>query len=166
MIKKIICVGVVIVMLVALVMLVAIATYEPAPEKKGDFYTLQEAYDQGLITLDDLKSIAYYQNGGSEDESFVPIPKTPEVLSEKTEKAIKETRAYDARNQSQLPHKDATPDKVNVKHYYGTYNNCVAVMITDMYAAYDASLWKITVEGVLFCYADGNRILIWKEKQN
>ena len=30
----------------------------------GKFYTLQEAFDQGFLTENDLKSIAYYNNGG------------------------------------------------------------------------------------------------------
>ena len=30
----------------------------------GDFYSLESAYAQGLLTKDDLRNIAYYQNGG------------------------------------------------------------------------------------------------------
>ena len=163
MIKKIICVGVVIVMLVALVMLVAIATYEPAPEKKGDFYTLQEAYDQGLITLDDLKSIAYYQNGGSEDESFVPMSKNPEVLSNETEKAIKETIVYDVRKEDPVSGGEIKIINITIQNYYGTYNNCVAVMISGA-RPYNAEICEIEIDGVLFHYNNGNRIIIFKKK--
>ena len=49
----------------------------------GKFYTLQEAFDQGFLTENDLKSIAYYNNGGREnnedkiEEDFVPQPLNP-----------------------------------------------------------------------------------------
>jgi hypothetical protein len=132
-------------------------------EKKGDFYTLQEAYDQGLLTKDALESIAYYQNGGSDDENFVPIPKNPEELSEETENAIKETRVYDIRNDSQEPIKKAKTDDVSITQYYGTYNTCVAVMLDEAYYAYDAALWDVTIGGIPFHYKDGNRIIIWKQ---
>ncbi len=35
---------------------------EGEQEDYGTFYTLQEAYDLGYIDMQDLKSIAYYQN--------------------------------------------------------------------------------------------------------
>jgi hypothetical protein len=132
-------------------------------EKKGDFYTLQEAYDQGLLTKDALESIAYYQNGGSGDETFSPIPKDPEELSEDTEKAIKETRVYDKRNDGQYPIKKAKTDDVSIAQYYGTYNTCVAVMLDEAYCGHNAALWDVTIGDVTLHYKNGNRIIIWKQ---
>ena len=37
---------------------------EPIP--RGEFFGLQEAYDKGLLTVEDLRSIAYYWHGGLE----------------------------------------------------------------------------------------------------
>lgn len=78
------------------------------------------------MTQDDLKSIAYYQNGESEDDDFEPMPKDPEELSKKTEKAIKETRAYDLRNRTpesiRKPKAKAKAKDITILKYYGTYN--------------------------------------------
>ncbi len=161
MIKKIICIGSILVLMFAITACIHKgAEYEP--EKKGDFYTLQEAYNLELLTRDDLKSIAYYHNGTGDDESFVPLPKTPETLSVETENAIKETRAYDFRNMGTHPIKDAKIEDITIHKYYGTYNDCVAVMMYD-YNCYPAVMRDDSIAGVLFNYSDGNSILIWKD---
>ena len=64
-------------------------------EKKGTFYTLQEAYDNGWLNQEQLLSIAYYHQGteGNEElmgENYTPIPKTPDMLSEELELEIKQ----------------------------------------------------------------------------
>ena len=52
-----------------------------APEASGDFYSLQEAYEAGYLTKEEIMSIAYYHNGGrvyNEEimsEEYTPIPK-------------------------------------------------------------------------------------------
>ena len=58
-------------------------------KKDGNFYTLREAYDKGLLLKEDLENIAYYYNG-FEISNYNPIPKTPAVIDKKTEKIIKE----------------------------------------------------------------------------
>lgn len=158
MIKKIICIGVIILMLISMTAC--------APKQLGNFFSLQEAFDEGLLLHHDLKNIAYYQNGEIEDENFEPIPKMPEILSEKTKSAIKETRAYDLKNQSTNPIKDAKTKDITIVNYYGTYNNCVAVMIDDCYNEHDTALRDIEISGIVFHYKNGNRIVIWKEKQH
>ena len=63
-----------------------------APEASGDFYSLQEAYEAGYLTKEEIMSIAYYHNGSrvyNEEimsEEYTPIPKTPQELSEETSK--------------------------------------------------------------------------------
>ncbi len=135
---------------------------------RGEFISLQKAYDTGIITKEDLKSIAYYQNGdnrGIDNENFVPNKKTPETLSAETEKAIKETRAYNLRKNSLsgISTKMAKADDVEIFKYYGTYNNYVAVMLFDAFTDYDQALWEIEIDGVVFYYKNGNRIFLWKE---
>ncbi|HIU21834.1 MAG TPA: hypothetical protein IAD51_06385, partial [Candidatus Limadaptatus stercorigallinarum] len=76
----------------------ALVACNQEPQKRGEFYTLQEAYDAGLLTTDDLKSIACYLNGDENTDGFIPAPKVPAELSSETEQAIKETRAYDLRH--------------------------------------------------------------------
>lgn len=133
-----------------------------APQKRGEFYTLQEAYDQGLLTVDDLKNIAYHLNGESPDESFVPTPKNPQTLSAATEKAIKETKAYDYRNDTISPKKDVKPNGFRIVKYLGTYNNSLAIMIESNYYVHTCAEWIDTVEGVSFNYGYGNYIVIFK----
>lgn len=152
------------VVMVGVIVMVCIGLFSACtPKKSGEFYTLQEAYDQGLLTQDDLKSIAYYHNGESEDESFVPMPKTPEVLSNKTEKAIKETRAYNLRTQNPNPIKKAEAKDITILKYYGTYNNCVALIMDDIHHDYSSAEREVTIDGVLFHYNDGNSIIIWQQ---
>ena len=58
----------------------------------GAFYTLQEAYDGGFLTKDDLETIAYYLNEGIA---------YPEALDSRTDQAIREAAAYDLRQHVQ-----------------------------------------------------------------
>lgn len=129
------------------------------PQKRGEFYTLQEAYDAGLLTTDDLKSIACYLNGDENTDGFIPAPKVPAELSSETEQAIKETRAYDLRHR--YGEDGATAEDVDVLHYYGTYNGGVAVMYTDKYSGYDSAISEVEIAGVTFRYYSGNRAYIW-----
>ena len=161
--KKIICFGLLLAMLLSFAACAGNVDGEEAvPQKKGDFYTLQEAYDQGLLTVDDLKNIAYYQNGESPDENFVPTAKNPETLSAETENAIKESRAYDYRNDTVSPQKDAKPNDFQVVKYLGTYNNYSAVMIVGSCDMYTQAVWEEIIEDVTFIYNNGNRIYIFK----
>src|SRR5690554_288409 len=104
--KKIITVAVMLVVCLCLL-------FACAPKSYGVFYSLEAAYEQGLISKEDLESIAHSQG--------------EQALSKKTEKAIKETWAYDLRNRSAAPIPRAQAKDVTVNYYYGTYNNCFAV---------------------------------------
>jgi uncharacterized protein YceK len=80
-------------LIILVFILVTISGCNSIEKSIGNIYSLGEAYDKGLLTVEDLQSISYYHNG-SDDENYVPIPKNPEVLTNKTENAIKETVAY------------------------------------------------------------------------
>ncbi|MCL2138027.1 MAG: hypothetical protein FWH41_00670 [Treponema sp.] len=58
----------------------------------------------------------------------------------------------------QFPQDNYTVEKVLITGYYGTYNNCVAVMFND-------PAWHIVsvviIEGLVFGYSDSNTIKIW-----
>ena len=81
----------------------------------------------------------------------------------KTEKSIKETRAYDLRNQDMKPIKEAKAKDITIFKYYGTYNNCIAVMLDDIHHDYPTALRDVTIEGVYFVIVTVNSIIIWKE---
>ncbi|MCL2088069.1 MAG: hypothetical protein FWH14_01165 [Oscillospiraceae bacterium] len=91
----------------------------------------------------------------------IPQPKTPEVLSAETETLIKQTHLDNLKLQDRYP--DATTDNVQIIHYYGTYNDAVAVMITDVFHDYTANLWHESVVNIRFYYGNGNHIKIWKD---
>ena len=133
--------------------------------KDGGFYSLQQAYDAGWITKEDLKSIAYYHNGGIEGNEevmgadFDPQPKMPEAIDKMTELSIKQ--AYiDCYNLSGY----GKPSGVTVENYYGSYNGCYAVVLDSKYIFYPAvsvNKWE-TIDGVKIHYMDHLGIDIWK----
>lgn len=92
---------------------------------QSTFYSLEEAYENGLISKDDLRSIAYHYNSADAETDFVPIPKSPESLSEETVNKIKRAY-YDKVGGENL---GATVDDVYIGGYYGTYAGCVVVML-------------------------------------
>ena len=111
----------------------------------GKLYTLEEAYDLNLITKDDLKSIAYYFNK-VESSDFVPKPKNPESISKRNERLIKKTYLRDVLKEPRLSIK-----KVHIYEYYGTYNGCIALRITDSYNCYDYYIYEeYIIDGVSF----------------
>ena len=152
----------------------------------GTFYFLTEAYELGLITQEDLLSIAYYHNRGTRmnetlmGEDYEPIPQEP--LDEKVEWRIKETVAEKWRKKAKekLKSKEemnelvratyedqlkASVDDVTIKKYYGTYGECIAVMMTDKYSLYSDAFHGDIVGGVSISYSNGNQIQVWRENK-
>lgn len=132
----------------------------------GYFYTLQEAYDKGLLTQADLMNIAYYHNSSINwavqyiPEDYVPVPKNPETLSQETETAIKQTY-FDEYFKADKNHNTSLDDIYVGDDYYGTYNNCVAVMVWCADFGYACVIGDVNIGGVRFLYSDSNEILIW-----
>ena len=138
------------------------------PKTYGTFYTLQEAYDNGYLTREDLMSIAYYQNGSRRynesimPEDYAPIPKDPEELSESTSLRIRSTAAADWN--AEYPDDDATAEDFWIDYYYGTYGNCVAVMMRDNLSGTTGVVWIGIVADVSFSYNSGKEIRVWRAK--
>ena len=94
-------------------------------EELGKFYSLQEAYDNGWLTREELLSIAYYYNGryGNEeimDENYTPLTKTPATLDLEMDLEIR--KAYVKGNIYRV-------DTVEIRAYCGTYGECIAVFM-------------------------------------
>lgn len=142
---------------------------ELAEKTDGAFYTLQEAYDMGWLTKANVMRIAYYHNGGriyNEEimsETYKPLPKTPEVLSNLTESKIKSTAAKEYREKYNMQY--AEVDGFRITEYCGTYGDCVAVMLRDDYSDAASVYWIDSVAGVNIKYFDGNSIQIWRVKE-
>ena len=86
---------------------------------QGEFYSLQEAYDNGYLTKEDLENIAYYNNN--------KLLTYPETIDETVAALIKEDAANIRRNQDKLPILDAKAEDFEILKYYGTYNGCYVV---------------------------------------
>ena len=127
----------------------------------GEFYTLQEAYDNGWLSKGDLRNIAYYYAGDGQRKGFKPTPKNPETLSAETELAIKEDWAQKLKsnNDNMLPDWVSEDlENLIIKGYYGTFNGLVAIMKQEIYFTY---IKEIYVGGIKFEFPS-NVIEIWK----
>ena len=118
------------------------------------FYSLQAAYNCIWLTKENLQSIA-----------SMHINKQEVTLDEELSSEIKQ--AYTER----YPRSGKTVDDVIIDKYYGTYNDCTALMNETYYAAlmirYDNDTHSTVigseiVGGVEFNYSEGERILIYK----
>lgn len=123
---------------------------EVRKEGTGMFYTLQEAYDKALLTVDDLESIAYYRS-----------TEYPESLSAEVKQVIKETKADIIRTRASNPIIEAQASDISIIGYYGTYNDCIAIVLNDSFTDYPDVMREETIAGVTFDYS-GARISIWK----
>ena len=103
-----------------------------SPKKYGERYSLQSAYDAGILTVNDLEIIARLE------PSEVP-------LDEKTEKAIKESFAYRI-NQTQKGAK-AKPEEF-ILTYYGTIGKVVLVESSSHYDYYPGIVGTREIGGV------------------
>ncbi len=130
----------------------------------GSFYSLDEAYENGWLTQNDLKNIAYYyhtRHGETDhvDETFIPNPKTPESLEEDIQYKIKRTylnKIIDMPNGSF--------DRVAIYDYFGTYNGNIIVYISDTYHAYDYVFeQEYEIGGVCFYDYCSAFLRVWRE---
>ncbi|MDE6303130.1 MAG: hypothetical protein K2M36_06055, partial [Clostridia bacterium] len=124
----------------------------------GVCYSLQTAYENGWLSKVDLQNIAYYHNvplydpfGESLIKGFKPTPRTPEALSEETEKTIVEAG---------LKGREWLLVHLKEMKYYGTYDGFVAVLF-DFNRHND--ICEDIIGGVKFIYNDFEKIILWKE---
>ena len=120
-------------------------------------YSLQEAYDYGWLTREDLQSIADYRRNST------PYP---ESLSEETAQSIKSAWLEREIERDSKWADGKTEADVSINHYYGTYHDCVAVIVDflgthypDVYGPY-----IITIGKVEFHYSNHYMptIIVWK----
>ena len=172
MLKKLIALGV-----LCVIALSCFSACDPKVEiSKGAFYTLQEAYDNGWLTQEDLRSIAYYHHDGKkivfddsnfcyewldEEESYIPIPKIPECLDTETEKQIKQTHVNELHKAGE---KRAETKGVFISRYYGTYNGYIAIVMKDNYSHYLVG-GPFVIAGMFFSAPNQSELIIWKVKE-
>lgn len=135
---------------------------ETYARSEGVFYSLEEAYEDGRLTQDDLKNIAYYYHEAQEadllDETFTSSPKDPETLSAVTEYKIKRTYLNDV-----IGMEDGSFEHVFIYGYYGTYGGNVVVAVTDDYHGYDYVIEpQYDVGGVTFYRYVAAYLRVWR----
>lgn len=150
MIKKLIALG--------LVMIIGLGVFSGCGNNSGQFYTLETAYKNGWLSLENLQSIAYYYHG-SDTENFDQIPISPENLSEEAKKRIKRTHLA-------LIKKDypfANINGVHITEYFGTYGECIAVCVMDDYRKIDVlEIPELEIGGVMFYNFTQPGLMIWR----
>ncbi len=144
---------------------------DPNPDEQDDklindhkiiSYSLQEAFDEGLLNNEDLLEIKYYLNDSSK-------PVHPKPLNTKLTSLIKQARHTDLLNvkdeDGNRVYSGLTILGIEIAGYYGAYNNSYAVLIYDSMTEYLDAEGSEIVEGVEFSYNDSNRILIFHYEQ-
>ncbi len=112
-------------------------------------YTLQEAYDKGIINMRELKSIAYHHSPNRDDlGAFVPMIKKKVHITQEEVNAI-------AREYYQ------TSNKIDYEYEcLGVYNNAIAIRIKP-FADFMGSATR-EIEGITFTFSTWRGcILLW-----
>ena len=114
-------------------------------EEYGGFYDLEYAYENELLTKDDIKTIAEKHNS-----------KQLETVRSEAETELK--KAYAAK----YPRDDSTYKDVVIDEYLGEYKGCFVMIIryNDEYAAAEYS--TVTIAETEIRYSDGLRIVVYK----
>lgn len=125
-------------------------------KQEGFFFDLKEAYHLGKLNREDLLEIAHYHNNGLEHS---------DSLEENTKIKIKNTRLLELKNSNvSIDEKVPVIDDVNIVKYYGMYNDCYVIMITDNFTDFLEVLCNDNIANVEFNYSNSNKILVWSEK--
>ena len=109
------------------------------------FYSLQESFDNGFLTNEDLQQIANLNNNGS----FNPVEIDQNI-------AILIMKDFCKMHNVDY---DENPGSVRC---FGEYNGYYAVMVDGCGIAYLTWLTSETVDGITFNYGSSQHILIWK----
>lgn len=136
---------IVVILLMSLLILFTGCSYKT--KDYGEFYSLNDAYENGILTYEDLLSIAYYNNGGisgnegSMSSDFKPKP-IDGSLSDKDIRKIKSTKAKT----------DEEYDAYSIDAFYGIYHNAVVLKLSNSLEDIPAVVSEEYVEGIHFIY--------------
>ena len=123
--------------------------------KQKFFYTLQEAYTNSLLNIEDLEKIASYHNNGQQAKGEI----NNDIADE-----IKLTAAHNMQNDEAYADLNIAAEDFAITRYYGTYGNCIVFMIKNLCfesPAEDLGIIDV-IAGVDFYYSSTDRIMVWK----
>ncbi len=126
--------------------------YHPYEEKppidvRGSFYGLKQAYDNGWLSTDDLKSIAchYYDIYEYPENPYSGAYEEPTNLSKELEIEVKQ--AY---LEQIADYPEGMLYDVDIFRYYGIYNGNVVAAISSRYKALDFTQEENEIGGITF----------------
>ena len=107
-------------------------------------------------------------NGNSQEpNTSTPVPSTssffPDLDSLGPEKIDQVKKAYIQDRLSFGYPADMTVDDVFISKYYGCYNDCIVMLLTDRFSGYLAEVSDETIAGVTITYGNSNRIVAYKD---
>ena len=139
------------------ILMVMLFVLSACGEIGGEVYTLQEAFDFGYLSTENLEQIAYYVNNGLA---------CPQTLESRIEDAIKEAMAYRIRNRELAPCLDATAEGITIVKYYGKYSDSFVVRLRNDYDDHPADIpnYWIEIGGVQFHIRSYDDIMLWRAK--
>ena len=128
-------------------------------ENTGTFYSLEEAYENGDLSQQDLQMIADYHNNNL---SCI------ETLTDEISQTIKAAWALQLQKSETNPILSATADTISLYKFYGTYNGCSIVMLDYSLGQYLGEYVPITMEvgGVTFHFGHPRymcQLVAWKK---
>ncbi len=131
------------------------------------FYTLQEAFNLGILKEEDIFNISYYQNKSTLDaglkpqlkynENYKPKPLKPSILSDESKKEI-----INSSEQHKEKLNEIADSGIKIIDYLGTYHGAVVIAV-----AFDEDVFTLQVMqkeeicGVEFNCGNTFRILVW-----
>ena len=162
--KKMMAFAAVFVLLVAAVVVAGCGPEQQYAASVGNFYSLEEAYENGWLTQEDILSIAYYYNQGTDGneelmgENYAPNPMVPETLDEARVNQIKRTYLNEV-----IAMPEGSFEHVFIPAYYGTYHENIVIHITDDYHGYDYVFEpEHEIGGVWFYDYVGACLRVWR----
>ena len=155
-------------------------------EPSGTFYTLQEAYDEGWISYEEVKNISYYSNNGQVYEKsmddipadidyrpegdgtkqidYTPIPRDPEKLDAKTTKKIRKDYLEfykEYTDAASSPWIKIEMEAIFLEAYCGKYSEFVAVKMNASFKR-PGILIRFFVDDIMF-WGKTHDVLLWKK---
>ena len=128
-----------------------------APQASGTFYSLEEAYENGWLTRDDLQEIADLHNANTQ---------CAEKPDGEIAELIKKAAAWELKNDEKSPIVEAKAEDFTILKYYGVYHqDCYVVMLDEPYfefPAVEVDEWK-EIGGVQFHITSFYEIKVWKK---
>lgn len=116
----------------------------------GSFYSLQTAYTNKKLTIENIQSISTAQLDVAQ-------------LGIKEQLAIKTSYLNLIKKEEKYAENFSIED-ITIINYYGEYNGCYVLQIVDSYADYPAEMLKCVISNVVINFS-GPNILVW-EKTN